>query len=208
MDTNSPSPVLGIVPVKGFAAAKERLASRLDGRRRAALAAALAARVTSAWATAGHPLLVVAGNEEVAAWARARDLEVIPEPSGGGLNGSAHAGVDVAQARRLPWCVLHADLPLFSAADAAAVAAAAGPDRIVLAPSRDGGTNLIAGSTPFEFAYGPGSFRSHLWSARHRRRVVVVSTGTAVDIDTPADLEAAAAHRRGRWLRPILGWPA
>jgi 2-phospho-L-lactate guanylyltransferase len=167
----------------------------------------MAGRVAGAWRAAGHAVLVVAGDDDVARWARERDLEVIPEPPGGGLDGSAAAGVAVALARNIPWTVVHADLPLFDTGDASAVAGAIGPDRVVLAPSRDGGTNLIAATSDFEFSYGPGSFVRHLWAARHRERVVVVRSGTAVEIDTADDLVAASAHVRGRWLATNLGWP-
>jgi 2-phospho-L-lactate guanylyltransferase len=200
-----PIPVLAVVPVKGFSAAKERLAAVVAPERRRSLAAALATRVTAAWRRAGHEILVVTGNSEAAEWARARGLEWIPEPQGGGLDGSAAAGVQVALARQRPWCVTHADLPVFDSADATAVAEAMGPNRVVLAPARDGGTNLVAGSGSFSFAYGPGSFERHLHAARHCERIVVVRTGTALDLDGPGDLAAALALERGRWLSS-LGW--
>lgn len=199
-------PILAVIPVKGFRDAKDRLAAALDPGRRAALAEALAGRVADAWAGAGHPVLVVAGDGEVEEWGRARDLEVLPEPPAGGLNGSAGAGADEATARGMPWCIVHADLPLFTTADAAVVAEAAGPDRFVLAPSRDGGTNLLAGTGSFQFDYGPGSFARHLQAARRRPRIVIVRTGTAVEIDTPRDLAAVAALDGGRWLGSTLGW--
>lgn len=201
-----PRPVLAVVPVKGFGAAKERLGAILDPAQRRTLAGALAARVTSAWRTAGHDVLVVAGDEAAVAWARARGLEVITEPPGGGLNGSAAAGIRIALAANRPWCVTHADLPLFDERDAAAVAALVGPGRIVLAPSRDGGTNVVAGTGEFAFAYGPGSFARHLVAARTGERVAVVRAGTALDLDGPADLRAALSLPRGRWLVAALGW--
>lgn len=199
--------VLAVVPVKAFGAAKERLGVILTAGQRRALAAALAARVTSAWLAAGHEVVIVAGDDEAAAWGRARDLEVIGEPAGGGLDGSAAAGIGLALARHRPWCVSHADLPLFDAADAAAVAAEIRPGRVVLAPSRDGGTNLVAGTAGFEFAYGRGSFARHLDAARRWERVAVVRTGTALDLDGPDDLTAAMSLQRGRWLASVLGWP-
>ncbi len=204
--SSAPLSLLAVVPVKGFSTAKERLGGLFDAERRRALAMALAARTTAAWHEAGHEVIVVAGDDDAAAWARARDLEVIGEPAGEGLDGAATAGVAVALARGLPWCVTHADLPLFDARDAAAVAGLAGPDRLVLAPARDGGTNLIAGTRPFTFAYGPGSFHRHLSAARHAERVVVVRVGTALDLDGPDDLAAAIALERGRWLAASLGW--
>lgn len=197
--------VLAVIPIKGFSAAKKRLGGVLDATRRRRLAMALATRVTAAWAAAGHDVLVVAGDDEAADWARARDLEVIGEPHSGGLDGSAAAGLRVALARHLPWCVTHADLPLFDSHDAAAVARLLGPNRVVLAPARDGGTNVLAGTEPFGFSYGPGSFGRHLSAARHHERITVVRVGTALDLDGPDDLRAASALPRGRWLGTYLG---
>jgi 2-phospho-L-lactate guanylyltransferase len=203
-----PSPprrVLAVIPIKGFSAAKRRLGGVLDATRRRGLAVELATRVTEAWAAAGHDVLVVAGDDEAATWARARDLEVIHEPVPGGLDASAAAGLRVALARHLPWCVTHADLPLFDSHDAAAVACLLGPNRVVLAPARDGGTNVIAGTEPIGFSYGPGSFGRHLSAARHFERVALVRAGTALDLDGPDDLRAASALPRGRWLDTYLG---
>ncbi len=196
--------VLAALPLKPFAAAKGRLDGLLDTGARASLTRAVAARVAAACRAAGAVTTVVTIDPGVSRWAEELGLEVIAESPEGGLDGAAGAAAAEAGRRALAWCVVHADLPLLTPADVAAVVATAGPGRVILAPSRDGGTNLLAGAGPFRFAYGPGSFARHLAAARNRERRVVVRVGTARDLDTPEDLRAAAALAGGEWLRSYL----
>ena len=133
-------------------------------------------------------------------------------PSGAGASASIESTIPVAAstppptavaaAAGRPWAVLHGDLPLLQPSDFEGIAASAGSGTKVLAPSRDGGTNLIAGLGAFSFRYGPGSFARHMAKAPGSR--VVVTTGLAVDIDTPADLTATLAHPEGAWLKRFL----
>lgn len=196
--------VLAALPLKPFAAGKGRLDGLLDGAARAALTRAVAARVAAACRGAGAVTAVVTADPGVRRWAEQLGLEVITEPSPGGLDRAAAAAAAEAGRRGLAWCVVHADLPLLTPAEVAAVAGGAGPDRVALAPSRDGGTNLAAGAGPFDFAYGPGSFARHLTLARHRQLLVVIRAGTVLDLDTPEDLRTAAARAGGEWLRSYL----
>jgi 2-phospho-L-lactate guanylyltransferase len=196
--------VLAVLPIKPFAEAKGRLDGLLDPADRACLSRAIAERVAAACSDAGLPTAVVTADPGVARWAAGLGLEVVAEPAGEGLNGAAAVAADEAQRRGLAWCIVHADLPLLSAEDVVAVAGRVHPGRVVLAPSRNGGTNLLAGDRPFPFAYGPGSFGRHLAAARQLERRVVVRVGTALDVDTPEDLRAAAARPDGCWLRAYL----
>jgi len=196
--------VLAALPVKPFAAAKGRLDGMLDPAARAALSRAVAGRVAAACRAAGMPTAVATADPTVARWGQELGLEVIAEPPGGGLNGAAAAAAVAAARRGLAWCIVHADLPLLGPDDVAAVAGQVRDGRVVLAPSRNGGTNLLAGTHPLPFAYGPGSFGRHLAAARGRERRVVVTLGTALDVDTPEDLRAAAALPGGAWLRPYF----
>jgi 2-phospho-L-lactate guanylyltransferase len=147
---------------------------------------------------------VVTGDAAVASWAAGLGLEAIPEPPAGGLDGAAVAAAAAALERSLGWCVVHGDLPLLTPGDVAAVLDAMAPGAAVLAPSHRGGTNLLAASSSLAFAYGPRSFSRHLAAAAHLERRVVVRLGTALDLDTPADLRAAAALPGGAWLRAFL----
>jgi 2-phospho-L-lactate guanylyltransferase (CobY/MobA/RfbA family) len=73
----------------------------------------------------------------------------------------------------------------------------------VLAPSSDGGTSLIGGVGQFDFAFGPESFHRHLARLAERTVNILTTVGTLLDLDKPADLEAAAAHPRGAWLNGV-----
>jgi 2-phospho-L-lactate guanylyltransferase len=196
--------MLVALPLKGFAAAKGRLDGLLGPAAREALSRAVAERVAAACVAAGHPVLVVTADAGVAAWAAGLGLETLAEPPGGGLDGAAAAGAAEAARRGRGWCIVHGDLPLLTPDLVARVARSAGPGAAVLAPSRHGGTNLLAAATPLVFAYGPRSFARHLAAARHLDRRVVVAVGTSLDIDTPEDLKGAAALPGGRWLGGYL----
>jgi 2-phospho-L-lactate/phosphoenolpyruvate guanylyltransferase len=196
--------VLAALPLKAFTAAKGRLEGLLAPPARAGLSRAMAERVAAACAEAGATVLVVTPDSFVAAWARGLGFEVIAEPPGGGLNGAAAAAAAEAVRREMPWCIVHADLPLLTPALVRAFTAALGPRTAVLAPSRQGGTNLLGAAAPLGFAYGPRSFGRHLAAARSLERRVMVTTGTALDLDTPEDLLGAASLPGGAWLGAYL----
>ncbi len=191
------APLVG-VPVKPFGVAKSRLAPRLDAAARRRLGQALALRTASRAAAAGGEPAIVTGDDGVAAWAGANRIEVIPEPAPS-LDAAASAVVAAAALSGRPWLIVHADLPLVTEEDLAHVMEIAAADRMALAPARDGGTNVLAGSRRFRFAYGPDSFHRHLRRAGSGA-VVVTTVSLALDLDTLADLAAAAAHPDGEWL--------
>jgi 2-phospho-L-lactate guanylyltransferase len=87
--------------------------------------------------------------------------------------------------------VIHADLPLLSVDDIAALLTGDGASSAI-APDRHGsGTNALALVEPrgFDFAFGPNSFTRHCVAARGAR--IVTRLGLGLDIDTAADLDAA-----------------
>lgn len=157
-----------------------RLASVLRPDQRRALSLSLASRAVNASREAGLDLSIVSASPDVRAWADRRGLVTYPDP-GGGLSVACAAAV--AHIGDAPWIVLHADLPLVSASALRRVAQAAAADT-VLVPSLDGGTNVIASTGRFPFAYGPGSFHRHL--ARTPAATVLPSAALSIDIDTPA----------------------
>jgi 2-phospho-L-lactate guanylyltransferase len=191
-------PALVGVPVKPFGVAKRRLGPAVDAATRSLLGRAIAAETLRAVAASGAVPVVVTGDAGVASWARTSGWEVIAERPGSGLDGAAAA---VVTASPRSWAVLHADLPLVGPADLAAAWDTAAAT--VLAPSRDGGTNLFIGSRPTRFAYGPGSFTRHLAGAPGA--VVVVRPGLALDLDTPADLAAVLSLGAPPALVALLG---
>ncbi len=191
--------MLAVVPLRGFESAKSRLDAAVPPGSRPRIAAAIAGRVVAACREADWSVLVVAAAPEVVRWCRDLSLESIPDP-GGGLDAAATAGIATTGGA---WALIHGDLPLVTAADLDGIASASSRATI-LAPSRDGGTNLIAGRGEFRFAFGPGSFARHIATAADRLPEVLIRPGLAIELDTPADLAAVIRHPEGRWLLAYL----
>jgi 2-phospho-L-lactate guanylyltransferase len=181
---------LTVIPIRSFRG-MSRLAGDLDVEARSLLMSRLAAGTVAAAQSAGTDVTIVTGDPDVGRWADEVGIAVIREPVAGGLDAAAQAGVAAANGRR--WLVLHADLPLLEPSDVAAVIKAAAGG-FALAPSHDGGTSAITGSSgEFPFRYGPGSFQRHL-AASGGNAAVVTRLGFGADVDRPADLE---------WLRVL-----
>ncbi len=173
-----------VVPIRSFDGLT-RLSEALSTEERFALMRRLAERTCTAIAEAGASVVIVTGDDEVRSWASESGFGLVDEPDPPGLDAAAAAGI--AQADDA-WMVVHADLPAIAPEDIeAAVTVLDG--RSVLAPSHDGGTSLIAGSTPaFPFSYGVGSFHRHL--AAVPDAAVLIRPGLALDLDRPSDLDA------------------
>jgi 2-phospho-L-lactate guanylyltransferase len=175
-----------LVPVKAFTDAKARLAAVLEDGERERLARWTSERVLAA---AGElPTYVACDDEAVASWARQHGATILWHP-GVGLNAAVNNSVAaLREAGVTDVIVAHGDLPRVHS-----LAAVAEPGTLTLVPDRHGdGTNVVGVPTamPFQFAYGPGSFRRHLdaaigagLSVRVRRDPLL-----ALDIDTPSDL--------------------
>ncbi|HSG79090.1 MAG TPA: 2-phospho-L-lactate guanylyltransferase [Acidimicrobiia bacterium] len=189
-----------VIPIKPFSEAKRRLAGEIDDVRRRALATMSAAHVVAICHAAGLRITVVTADDEVAAWSGDRGCAVLEDP-GDGLSQAVTAAVAATEG---PWLVVHADLPLLVEREVRSAMAGLGDGRAVLAPSRDGGTNMLGVAEPIAFAYGRSSFTRHLAATAHLERTVIVSPGTVVDIDGPDDLRRAAALPGGAWLQPFL----
>ncbi len=184
------SPTLGssavLVPVKSFAAAKQRLGAAMSDAERRALVRAMAERVLAA--ASPLPVAVVCDDPEVADWARGHGALVVWEP-GRGLNGAVEAGVARLGALGVRTVtVVHADLPL-----ATGIGALEPFEGITLVPDRhDNGTNLIRlpAGCGFRFSYGPGSFERHLQECARiaMPHSVLRREELAFDIDLPSDL--------------------
>ena len=195
-------PLVGI-PIKPFGVAKQRLDSRLNASQRSALGKAVASHTLAAVVAAGGDAIVVTSDGAVSAWAAGLGVATLDEGSqGSGLNGAAAALRDAALAAGRAWLVLHADLPSIDSTDVAYLLAAldSGP---VISPSYDGGTTALGAAVAVDFAYGPASFHRHL--RRLPNGTVAVRPGLAFDLDTVADLEAAA--KANQWIRAALDSP-
>ena len=190
-----------VLPLKAFDVAKERLAPLLTPLQRSALARATADRVASACVAGGFAITVVTGDETVSHWAASHSAQVVPDP-GGGLNSVCAAGVAATTG---PWMVVHGDLPLLDRETAEHARICLGGGGSVIAPSRDGGTNLLGSTTPVRFAYGPGSFHRHL--AAVPGATILTGFSTLIELDTPQDLKAASMLDGGDWLIPYIPGP-
>lgn len=194
--------ITAVIPIKGFSVAKGRLSPEVAPYDRAVIATVTAGHVIESCIAADLTTLVVTDDAAVADLARDLGADAVPDP-GGGLDAAVTAGVAAAGG---PWVVLHADLPLLDPGTLFDATRHLATGHWVIAPSRDGGTNLLGGRGIFDFAYGHASFHRHL--ARIGRRSlphrILVAAAVAVEIDTPTDLAAAASHPGGRWLLPFL----
>jgi 2-phospho-L-lactate guanylyltransferase len=190
--------VIGI-PIKGFRRAKTRLGD-LESQMRERLVRSVAARVVTAALETNADTFVVTADADTADWSTGMGAGVIVEPEGRGLDGAAEAAAGLATAAGVPWCVAHADLPLLDTRHLAAALEVAAGGGCAIAPSRVGGTNLLASRSMVRFRYGPASFHHHLASLHDAPIRVIVSIETALDLDTVDDLVGAASLPGGAWL--------
>jgi len=188
-----------VVPVKRLDLAKSRLyAAGRPPPEHAALALALA--VDTVAAAAASPavgrVLVVTDDPEAAAAVLAAGAVVVPDEPDAGLNPALAHGAARAAALAPADAValLSADLPALRPAElAAALDAAAGHRRAFVADAAGSGTTLLAAAPGVAPApgYGAGSATTH----RDSGAVPLAGDWPSLrrDVDTPADLAAAAA---------------
>jgi len=183
-----------IVPHRGLAAAKTRLAPVLDDAEREALATRLLDRVLRVARQACADVVVITPSAALEPLVTAAGARLAVQ-HGMGLN----AGLRQARAEALAdgvetLVVLHGDLPNLAAAEIDALLEAVQPDGgVAIAPDRAGiGTNGLALRPPdaIGFHFGPGSFAAHRSEAERAGLplTVVERPGLAFDLDTPADL--------------------
>lgn len=203
-----------VLPVRGEATGKSRLAAALDPVARRRLNRALLAHtlaVIEAWQGGLARCIVVSACARSLRVARTRGAIALREPAPRrGLNRAAALGVKLARrrgARRV--LILPGDLPRLSRWALRRLENAARDARAVIVADRRGsGTNalLVPAAGHFAFAYGPGSFAAHLDRLRRRgwRPVAWRDAALGFDLDTPADLEALTAEG-AKWPNGIVG---
>jgi 2-phospho-L-lactate guanylyltransferase len=194
-----PATLWTVVPVRGLAAGKSRLAPVLNQAERAALNRELLQRtlaIVSEWC--GDPRRTIVVSPCAHALALAREAGATPVREGAravGLNRAVRRGVEHAAARGATHVlILPGDLPRISLDALRALAVAAGRSKrpLVLAPDKAGmGTNavLVGVGTGFEFAFGPASLTAHQSIARRAGLAisVVQREDLQFDLDTPED---------------------
>ncbi len=185
-----------IVPVKRFAAAKQRLIGALEPERREELAGAMLADVLAALgrATELERVLVVTGEPAAADAAHAAGAEVTEDAEDSGHSRAALLGVARAQDADAELCaLLPGDCPLLDAGELDAAIARSARGRVAVIPDRHGtGTNglLLAPPDAIEPAFGEGSRDRHLGLAREAGWEAVLEPlpSLALDVDGPGDL--------------------
>lgn len=187
-----------IVPHRGLAAAKTRLAPVLDHDERIALARTLLIRVLGVARQAVDDVVVISPASELGPIVTEAGARLAVQ-HGMGLN----AGLDEARETALAdgverLVVLHGDLPNLAPDDVQALLqSAADEPSVAIAPDRLGtGTNGLALRPPgaIGFHFGTSSFAAHRSEAQAAavEPAIVMRPGLAFDLDTPEDL--------ARWL--------
>lgn len=196
-----------IVPIKRFAQAKRRLLDAIDPPARAALLRAMLGDLLAALdATRSvERVVVVTGEgraEKVALEAAKRlatPIEVLRDPGEPGHSEAATLGIVRAKALGAE-CValLPGDCPLLEPAELDGALERMRAGRVAVIPDRHGsGTNglLMAPPDAIGPAFGAGSRERHLDRASRAGYDAVTDEldSLALDLDTPADLEALRA---------------
>jgi len=207
-----------VLPVKRFAAAKQRLAIGLDEERRRALVAAMLEDSLEAIgeARAVERTIVVSGEPRAQEAAGAAGCEVVPDPADEGHVTAALAGIARAEADGAECVVLlPGDCPLLDPRELDRLLTGLPASYVAIVPDRHGsGTNALALRPPDAIrpAFGEGSCARHVAAAREAGVPFAVEklASLALDLDTPGDVvaltrELAARPGRARRTAKALG---
>jgi 2-phospho-L-lactate guanylyltransferase len=201
-----------VLPVKRFAAAKQRLAPGMGATHRAELAAAMLEDALEAIGAARsiERAIVVTSEPRAIELARASRAEVLPDPDEGGHSGAALAGISRAQQHGADCVVLlPIDCPLLAPRELERLLTGMPERYVAVVPDRHGtGTNALALAPPdaIEPSFGEGSCARHVAAARAADVPFGIEElpSLALDLDTPADVVAltmALERRPGRAKR-------
>lgn len=201
-----------VLPVKRFAAAKQRLTGGLDEERRRTLVAAMLEDSLEAVgeARAIERTIVVSGDPGAQELAGAAGCEVVPDPADEGHVDAALAGIARAEADGAECVVLlPGDCPLLDPRELDRLLTGLPPSYVAIVPDRHGsGTNALVLRPPDAIrpAFGEDSCPRHIAAAREAGVPFAVEElpSLALDLDTPADVVALTrelAERPGRARR-------
>ena len=194
-----------IIPVRGLAAGKTRLAAMLSPAQRAALNAQLLERALSAVHEAEGTLarcLVASAGADALALARARGAHGLPEAHGTGLNAAlARAAGHARELGAQTLLVLASDLPDVDGPALQRLAAAVPPGGAAIIEDKSGtGTNglVLPARHAMPFAFGADSLARHRAALADSGLVHLVwnDPALAFDLDTPEDWRAFSARQR------------
>ena len=202
--------ISALIPIKGFANAKQRLSALLSEPERALLAEAMLRDVLSQTLAARGlaSTYVVTGNDRVCAIASSLGAEVIVEEKEQGETEAVTFALAEMKRRGIQAAlIIPADLPLLRARDIELVLEqASNHDGLspfaLLVPSHDRlGTNALLLAPPdlIQLRFGYDSFSYHLSRvAAHELPLrVLENERIALDIDEPRDLERFIASGDG-----------
>jgi 2-phospho-L-lactate guanylyltransferase len=195
---------VALIPVRSLTSGKSRLAGALEDDQRSDLIGEMLGEVVAAASGSGvvDRVIVISPDDAVLSLAGqfTRDLVTLrQDPDQPGLVAALDQGRAFATGQgAAAMLILFGDLPLLGTDDVRAMVASAAP--VVISPDRHGrGTNGLLlrsgqGSSDalgqFRFRFGEDSFQRHLDEADRLRvpAATVVTAGTSLDVDTPADL--------------------
>jgi 2-phospho-L-lactate guanylyltransferase len=187
-----------ILPVKRFAAAKQRLGAGMDEERRLALIEAMLGDVLEAIAEARmvERTIVVTGEPAAHQAATSTGAETVPDPTDEGHPEAALLGIQFAARGGAEQVVLlPGDCPLLEPRELDGLLTGLPEPYAAIVPDRHGtGTNGLVLSPPDAIrpAFGEGSCRRHIEAARSAGipHAVEKVQSLALDLDTPADVVA------------------
>ncbi|MBK9710237.1 MAG: 2-phospho-L-lactate guanylyltransferase [Kouleothrix sp.] len=183
-----------IIPVKTLAVAKGRLAGVLAAPERRALVLAMLGDVLATLVkTRGVDRIgVISADATVLARAAALGAEPLIDRAPDLNAALAQAAAHYAALGATATLVMPADVPLIAAEEIERMIALRVTRGIVIAPSRDGGTNALLTRPPLAlpFLFGPQSRERHLQAAREYGvdARIFQSRGLGLDVDRPDDL--------------------
>lgn len=207
-----------VLPVKRFAAAKQRLAAGVGKTRRAEIVAAMLEDVLEAIGDARlvDRTLVVTSEPLAADLAASVGAEVVADPDQGGHSGAALAGASRAGELGAGSVVmLPGDCPLLDPLELDRLLTGLPKRFVAVVPDRHGtGTNALVLAPPsaIEPSFGEGSRARHVAAVRAAGVPYAVEElpSLSLDLDTPADVVALtrvleAGGKRARRTAKALG---
>ena len=203
-----------LIPVKPAAIGKSRLA--VPSVDRVTLARAIALDTIAAASACARVAQVFVVTNDGALVALAYDipgLRFVSEGDARGIDAAVSVGADAlgadAAGERMPRAALLGDLPALRPGDLdAALAAASAVDRGVVADAEGTGTTLVTARSgiPLLTSFGGGSFARHVGLGCVPLGIDAASS-LRRDVDTPDQLEAAAALGVGPRTAAVLAAP-
>jgi len=186
--------IYAVVPVKRIGVSKRRLSKSLNLQQRKLLAVAMLEDVLKALKSSAIDKILVVSNDQ--------GVRQIAENFGVDFYSPARKGLNAAIEEAWALCmrnkadsvlVLPADIPLVRTKDVDLIVTLGSKQRrIVLVPSRDGGTNALFQCPPHlvHACFGPDSFQRHAMEACSKGVCVkfYYSLSAGLDIDSVEDL--------------------